>query len=130
MRVQLKRSKREILNRDTTLKALQRNYEALAAVLRSVICLFWAMQLACCVLGNAVGMTIEADDCTQVHEEGKTEHQRRKTAFDQLSDRYSETQMKLDKTEGTMRSLHDTIAKLELKCKTQVAHDFHTRHTN
>ena len=51
LREQLKKTKREVTNRDTTLKALQRNYETLASV----------------------------------HEESKTEHHRRKIAFDQVS---------------------------------------------
>ena len=40
------------------------------------------------------------------------EHQRRKTALDQLSDKYSETQSKLDKSERTILSLNENIAKL------------------
>ena len=50
LREQLKKTKREVTNRDTTLKALQRNYETLASV----------------------------------HEESKSEHQRRNIAFDQV----------------------------------------------
>ena len=76
---QLKTAKREVANRDTTLKALQRNYETLA----------------------------------QVHEESKAEHQRRKTALDQLSDKYAEAQNKLDQNERKMMAQTDTIARLE-----------------
>ena len=81
LREQLRKAKREVTNRDTTLKALQRNYETLAAV----------------------------------HEESKKAHQDRKIAFDQISDKYSEAQAKLDKSVMGTRGLHDTIAKLEEK---------------
>ena len=48
-----------------------------------------------------------------MYEESKAEHQRRKTALDQLSDKYAEAQNKLDQNERKMMAQTDTIARLE-----------------
>eukprot|EP00282_Hemiselmis_andersenii_P029834 CAMPEP_0169453858 /NCGR_PEP_ID=MMETSP1042-20121227/14974_1 /TAXON_ID=464988 /ORGANISM="Hemiselmis andersenii, Strain CCMP1180" /LENGTH=269 /DNA_ID=CAMNT_0009565903 /DNA_START=21 /DNA_END=827 /DNA_ORIENTATION=- len=76
LRDKLKMSRKETGNRDVTIRALQRNYEAL---------------------------------CT-THDEAKTEHVRRKEAFDALTDKYAQTEVKLTAEIEKNRKLQKGIA--------------------